>query len=325
MFGFNAQRKANIRQLLTRFLDDVRWHKKVAVIVLVGLALCWTINRNTNDTAADQQLALVKQLWLNISTQYISEFEQRPFTRLPDLIISGRKKCGTKTLLAFLLQHPRIHGNREEYVWHETMGSFRDDMKAFMGHFSHKNLTFEPNQAFVAKMTKGSAIHIAENQDQLADFAVNETYIKHWYEKVIVIECLCDPIRRLYSDFLHVRDKHRSKKPNSLLLGPQSDVYPFQNMTFDNMVDQYLPLYNQMKPYDKVRLLFKQGLYSHVIETGKEHFGHRLIVVDGETFKTEPWTALGRIERRLSIDNDTVAFFTRKRFVKREDGFYVRK
>ena len=301
----------------------------------MGLSLCWTTvnqqygtneNTLTNHTAAEQQLALVEQLRLNLSKRYSAEFDQRPFTRLPDLVVWGRKKCGTKTLLAFLLQHPRIHGNRQEYHWRENLGSFRNDMKAFMGRFSHTNLKLEPNQTFAAKIGMPSVIQMVKNKNQLTDFdAMNSTYLNQWSEKTIVIDCLCDPVRRIYSDFLHVRAEHNLNNPNSLLLGPNSSVYPFQNMTFDRMVEQYLSLYSQMKPDDKVRRLFDRGLYSDGIAIGRELFGRRLIVVDAEKFKSEPWSVLNSIERLLNIDKDDKGdFFTRERFVKREDGFYVR-
>ena len=156
--------KSGVEIFMNGLFEGALWQKKVIVIVMMCLSLLWII-KCTNltpqlitYTAAEQQLALVDELWLNISKLYITEFDKRTFTRLPDLIITGRKKCGTKTLLAFLLQHPHIHGNREEYFWHENMGSFRDDMKAFMGHFSHKNLTLDPKQAFVAKMGMPSII-----------------------------------------------------------------------------------------------------------------------------------------------------------------------
>jgi hypothetical protein len=42
--------------------------------------------------------------------------------RLPDVIIVGEKKCGTKALLAFLLQHPQISGVHQEVHLVDTGG-----------------------------------------------------------------------------------------------------------------------------------------------------------------------------------------------------------
>ena len=39
---------------------------------------------------------------------------QKSYYRLPDLVISGQKKCGTKALQFFLLHHPDIIGTRQE-------------------------------------------------------------------------------------------------------------------------------------------------------------------------------------------------------------------
>jgi len=42
--------------------------------------------------------------------------------RLPDVIIVGEKKCGTKALLAFLLEHPQISGFHQEVHLVDTGG-----------------------------------------------------------------------------------------------------------------------------------------------------------------------------------------------------------
>ena len=54
--------------------------------------------------------------------RYIKAFEQNKWTHLPDITILGRKKCGTKALLTFLLAHPKIRGCREEFHWHAVTG-----------------------------------------------------------------------------------------------------------------------------------------------------------------------------------------------------------
>lgn len=44
----------------------------------------------------------------------VENFRKRRNLRLPDLIISGEKKCGTKALQFFLLHHPDIIGKNSE-------------------------------------------------------------------------------------------------------------------------------------------------------------------------------------------------------------------
>ena len=65
--------------------------------------------------------------------RYKQIFEKSPFLHLPDIVVVGKKKCGTKALLTFLLQHPKIKGTREEFKWF-GMGNYSYDMKALLGH-----------------------------------------------------------------------------------------------------------------------------------------------------------------------------------------------
>ena len=53
------------------------------------------------------------------------------FTRLPDVIISGIKKCGTKTIQTFLLSHPKIIGSRSETFYLPYSNSFPRNMAAW--------------------------------------------------------------------------------------------------------------------------------------------------------------------------------------------------
>ena len=46
------------------------------------------------------------------------------------------KKCCTKTLLAFLMQHSKIHGPRAEIHWYQTKNktSYKNSMETFLGN-----------------------------------------------------------------------------------------------------------------------------------------------------------------------------------------------
>ena len=54
-----------------------------------------------------------------------------------------------------------------------------------------------------------------------------------WSQNVLNIIVLCDPIKRLLSDFLHVKAVHKTRannvgRVNAKFLGPQSRLYPFE-------------------------------------------------------------------------------------------------
>ena len=62
---------------------------------------------------------------------------------------------------------------------------------------------------------------IATNANKVAhDIGLTPTDIKKWRKSIIAIDCLCDPVKRLFSDFLHVKAMHKQikDKPNRNLV-----------------------------------------------------------------------------------------------------------
>ena len=122
-------------------------------------------------------------------------------------------------------------------------------------------------------------------------------------------------------------------------------MYPFANLTFDQMVNQYLPraaeIYatNDLDEWKKVRIqslyferwlihlrqiplfyMFIRGHYDDIYALN-QIFGPKFMLIDGEQFKHEPWVALEQIESAFGLD----PFFTKERFGQRDDGFYCIK
>ena len=103
------------------------------------------------------------------------EFEKNHFNHLPDIVITGQKKCGTKTVLAFLLQHPKILGNRDEFSWNDS-NDFNYDLKSFFGHLGaknkKKNIFLQSGTLFAAKIGYHAVETIIKNADQLDELSV---------------------------------------------------------------------------------------------------------------------------------------------------------
>ena len=62
---------------------------------------------------------------------------------------------------------------------------------------------------------------IAKNAKNVApDIGLTRADIRKWRKSIIAIDCLCDPVKRLFSDFLHVKAQHqlRKDKPNRCLV-----------------------------------------------------------------------------------------------------------
>jgi hypothetical protein len=61
-------------------------------------------------------------------------------TRLPDIIITGVKKCGTKTIQMFLLNHPKIFGTKSENFSGNLKKNFPEQLAAWFEKMNTKAL-----------------------------------------------------------------------------------------------------------------------------------------------------------------------------------------
>lgn len=148
---------------------------------------------------------------------------------------------------------------------------------------------------------------------------------------------LCDPIHRLLSDFKHVTydwgdGKIPNVKVNRQFIGPDSVLYPFQNMSFDQMVETYLPMLGIQNStlysrYSEVFDMISNGKYGYTIQhykggkTGNGMFQTEGIIIDGGRLKTEPWLVFEELENKLGLK----PYFNENRFTKRADGYYCVK
>ena len=284
----------------------------------------------TEEAEALAQRGLRDSMHESVSAQYNRIFDESPFLHLPDIVVTGKKKCGTKALLTFLLEHPKIKGCREEFKWFRT-GNYSYDMKALLGHASNKQkyIEWEPHkgQVLLVKMGNAAVWNITSHAALVtADINMTVFDVHKWRQHVVAIDCLCDPVKRLFSDYLHVKDAHNThkKRPNSQFLGEDSKLYPFSGMTFADVVAKYLPNLSQMTDKNPIKHMFQMGLYSNILEMEKKFYGDRLIVTDGGVFASQPWVTLAKIEKVLFPNrfNKNMVFFHRKRFHQRPDGYY---
>ena len=116
-------------------------------------------------------------------------------------------------------------------------------------------LDWQKGDLLVVKMGNSAVWNISTHAAQItADLDLTPRQIHKWrkvteffleildpsfpFQRLVAIDCLCDPVKRLFSDFLHVKDEHKvqKKRPNSQFLGEDSKLYPFAGMTFGDMV-----------------------------------------------------------------------------------------
>lgn len=148
-----------------------------------------------------------------------------------------------------------------------------------------------------------------------------------------VIFIVCDPVKRLLSDFKHVMASwaEKSHAVNRMFLGSESSAYPFQNMTFNSMVEKYLPMVRdrqeEYKKHKDVFEMFGIGRFAAVnisFSNGPNEFGmykQAPFIFDGQELKSQPWKLFQRLEKYLQVES----FFEEANFARREDGFYCVK
>ena len=103
----------------------------------------------------------------------------------PKLIIIGVQKCGTSALSRFLNLHPLTKFAGEQYY--------------FNRHYS-ESLAWYAN-----KMPKSSKEEIVFEKSPNYFFSrIVAESIKAFDENIKIINIVCDPVRRIYSDFLHM-------------------------------------------------------------------------------------------------------------------------
>ena len=123
----------------------------------------------------------------------------------------------------------------------------------------------EKNFFFIAKTANAGISKIVKFINKFPDF-IEADYIKDWRRKVKNIFIVCDPVHRLLSDFKHVTSEwhEKKKKINRKFLGSESSAYPFQKLTFDKMVETYLPKVKNgwiFGDSPEIAEMFSTGLY----------------------------------------------------------------
>ena len=101
-----------------------------------------------------------KEFVSRLANEFIKDFHKfvnstETDLTLPDMAITGTKKCGTYALLEFLIAHPKIQGSiykTKEFTFIDT-GRFELDFAAFVRSLKFKiNPKEEPNRKKLVKI-----------------------------------------------------------------------------------------------------------------------------------------------------------------------------
>ena len=128
---------------------------------------------------------LERREFLKNNTRYVQASTEEFHHHLPKMIIVGSKKCGTGALAKALAMHPLIKYSGEMFYF--LRYSKQHDLKWYAKHLApsrNSDLPFEKTPIYLFSAS------IARK-------------IKREIPDVKIINIMCDPVKRIYSDFLH--------------------------------------------------------------------------------------------------------------------------
>nr|XP_039251023.1 heparan sulfate glucosamine 3-O-sulfotransferase 4-like isoform X1 [Styela clava]XP_039251024.1 heparan sulfate glucosamine 3-O-sulfotransferase 4-like isoform X1 [Styela clava] len=226
--------------------------------------------------------------------------------RLPQVIGIGVKKCGTGALRSFLRHHPSIKLP-----------------KMIEPHFFDNNSAFNKGREFYRSMMP------ITNENETTMEITPKYYVTEWvpgrirklyeenYKTLKFIVILCNPIDRLYSEYVHTKaasqvasqkyylesqiGKYESvshlaenllHKVSSKLREIGDITGPQKNPTFEKFI------------HDNYEVSFiTNGIYAFHMQRWLRYFSSdQILVVNGEDLIKEPWTVMKHIQTFLGIE-----------------------
>ncbi|CAD5216552.1 unnamed protein product [Bursaphelenchus xylophilus] len=224
---------------------------------------------------------------LNITDEALLD---APIRRLPQVLIIGVRKGGTRALINSLALHSQIKPAKKEVHFFDDDSLYQlglDWYRAQMPRTTKSQLTIEKTPAYFPSSDTPRRV-----------FEMNP------HIKLILI--IRHPIARIISDFSQVQATRRSK--NLTLLDFESSVF-LPNSSIINL--KFKPVFN--------------SLYSFHLQNWLKFFSlKQILVVDGDKFRINPLPEIKKVEKflglRPEITAENIRFNTNKGFYCFVDG-----
>ncbi len=189
--------------------------------------------------------------------------------RLPQALIIGVRKAGTRALLEFLNLHPNIQAEKKE------MHFFDDDTKYVSGlEWYRKKMPY----------TYGDQITIEKTPAYFVEELVPERIYK-MNSSIRLLLVVRNPVERTISDYMQI---HSSK----LKKGKYHDTFE------DIVIDR--PTGTVNKNYKGIR----RSIYHHHMERWLHYFPlQQFHIVHGERLVSTPWEELVKVETFLGLEH----------------------
>ncbi|XP_077475714.1 heparan sulfate glucosamine 3-O-sulfotransferase 3B1a [Stigmatopora argus] len=182
--------------------------------------------------------------------------------KLPQAIIIGVKKGGTRALLEFLRLHPDVSAaGAEPHFFDRNYDKGLDWYRELMPKSSEGQVTMEKTPSYYITKEVPARIHAMSKATKL----------------IVVVR---DPVTRAISDYTQTR----SKKP---------DIQPFESLTFKNATSGAI---------DTSWSALQIGMYAKHLERWLRYFpAEQLLFVSGERLIADPAGEMGRVQDFLGL------------------------
>ncbi|XP_057717235.1 heparan sulfate glucosamine 3-O-sulfotransferase 3B1a [Corythoichthys intestinalis] len=196
---------------------------------------------------------------LNAASAFLNESESK---KLPQAIIIGVKKGGTRALLEFLRLHPDVSAaGAEPHFFDRNYDKGLDWYRELMPKSSEGQLTMEKTPSYYITKEVPSRIYAMSKATKL----------------IVVVR---DPVTRAISDYTQTR----SKKP---------DIPSFESLTFKNASSGAI---------DTSWSALQIGMYAKHLERWLQYFPmEQLLFVSGERLIADPAGELARVQDFLGL------------------------
>lgn len=248
--------------------------------------------------------------------------------RFPDVIGIGCKKCSTSAVDFYLSLHPNFHSNvKEKHFFDNNFDrGIEFYLKSFEGLTRSESLNSKNSIVFekTPKYLTGEKI-INRMQASLPNF-----------DQIDFILSLCDPVKRFFSDYIHV---HSSGEFGGIIRQKYGKSGMFRY--FDEMsgfLEKYQQNHTEMEFYNLVRNVYSRnsrtqtpgepglelsiltnGLYIIHLNDWLNHIEtNKLFILNGDKMVTNLPTLIKNLETQLDLPK----FFKTENFIRDKHGFY---
>lgn len=242
------------------------------------------------------QVVSQRQAWLTLHQPSLSREicrllapDEQPVHRLPNTLIIGVRKCGTRALLEFLDKHSQIRAVHKEV-------HFFDRDENYMRGLDWYRSSMVPSREGEIVVEKSPGYFIAEAAAMRA---------RHMNSSLRLILVVRDPVERMVSDYTQLLSYHLQRNGTD-----REEFPPFE----DQALDARTGVPNM--DYKALRI----SLYHvHMSRWLRQFNRSQILVVDGDRLVKQPIEELYKVERFLGLNhqlNENIFYLNKTR------GFY---